>query len=407
MTEQTLPQLKPLLTDVSRGGKILRIALLAVFSWLLLVSITGCGSKDDADESGKPIPLERIDAKVRLKSVWSSGNGPGQGKRYDRLTLGFDSDNVYTANVKGRVSSRSLAGKLSWRKKLEPLSAGAGVGAGLVLVATTNGVVIALDATDGSQKWSVDVKGEVLAAPAASGNRVLVQTYDGRLLGMDASSGEQLWVYTSDVPLLTLRGTATPVIESGIAYTGFANGKLLAIDIDKGNTVWDKPVAVAKGQAEIDRIVDVDAAPLVSSSRVYAASFNGNLFAFSKRNGKPLWRFDISSYREVAEGFGNVYVVDEKSRIFAIDDESGDQKWEQSSLLNRELSAPVVFGGFLVVADGKGYLHVMSQVDGSLIGRAKVDGSGVRVPMRVVGDRLYIYSNDGKLAAYKIENIAS
>ena len=374
---------------------------------MVLLSISACGSKDGDDELSKPVPLEKFEAKTKLKSQWSASIGPGQGKRYDRLALGFDSDSVYVANIKGQLSRYGLQGGLTWRQKLEPLSAGVGVGESLVLVATANGVVIALNSDDGSEQWRKDVRGEVLAAPQASRGIAIVQTYDGRLIGLSADSGEQLWVYTSDTPVLTLRGTATPVIENGIAYTGFATGKLVAIDITNGNLIWDKPVAIAKGQSEIDRIVDVDASPLVSSSRVYAASFNGYLFAFLKRDGRPLWRFDISSYREVAEGFKNIYAVSEKGRLFAIDAESGEQRWEQSALLNRQLSAPVVFGGFLVVADFDGYVHVMSQIDGTIIGRTKIDGSGVRAPMRVVDNLLYVYSNKGKLAAYTLENIVS
>ena len=378
-----------------------------LFALALLLSLTACGSKDDDEELSKPLPLEKFEAKAKLKSQWSANIGPGQGKRYDRLTLGFDSDSVYVANIKGQVSRYALKGGLAWQKKLAPLSAGVGVGESLVLLATTNGVVVALNSDDGSEQWRKDVRGEVLAAPQASRGIAIVQTYDGRLIGMSAENGEQLWVYTSDTPVLTLRGTATPVIENGIVYTGFATGKLVAIDITNGNLIWDKPVAIAKGQAEIDRIVDVDASPLVSSNRVFAASFNGYLFAFLKRDGRPLWRFDISSYREVAEGFKNVYAVDEKSRLFALDAESGEQRWEQSALLNRQLSAPVVFGGFLVVADFDGYIHVMSQIDGAIVGRIKIDGSGVRVPMRGVDNLLYVYSNKGKLVAYTLENIAA
>ena len=378
-----------------------------LFALALLLSLTACGSKDDDEELGKPLPLEKFEAKTKLKSQWSANIGPGQGKRYDRLTLGFDSDSVYVANIKGQVSRYGQKGGLAWQKKLAPLSAGVGVGESLVLLATTNGIVVALSSDDGSEQWRKDVRGEVLAAPQASRGIAIVQTYDGRLIGMSAENGEQLWVYTSDTPVLTLRGTATPVIENGIVYTGFATGKLVAIDITNGNLIWDKPVAIAKGQAEIDRIVDIDASPLVSNNRVFAASFNGYLFAFLKRDGRPLWRFDISSYREVAEGFKNVYAVDEKSRLFALDAESGEQRWEQSALLNRQLSAPVVFGGFLVVADFDGYIHVMSQIDGAIVGRIKIDGSGVRVPMRGVDNLLYVYSNKGKLAAYTLENIAA
>ena len=396
-----------LFSRVAWSVKAISQLVMALCALLVLLSLTACGSKDDDEALSKPLPLEKFEAKTELKLQWATKIGPGQGERYDRLTLGFDSDSVYVANIKGQVSRYGLKGGLAWSKKLAPLSAGVGVGESLALVATSNGIVVALNSNDGTELWRKDVRGEILAAPQASRGIAIVQTYDGRLIGMSAESGEQIWVYTSDTPVLTLRGTATPVIENGIVYTGFATGKLVAIDITNGDLIWDKPVAIAKGQAEIDRIVDVDASPLVSSNRVYAASFNGYLFAFLKRDGRPLWRFDISSYREVAEGFKNIYAVDEKGRLFAVDAESGEQRWEQSAMLNRQLSAPVVFGGFLVVADLEGYIHVMSQIDGAIIGRAKVDGSGVRVPMRAVDNLLYVYSNKGKLAAYSLENITT
>ena len=73
--------------------------------------------------------------------------------------MGFDSDSVYAANVKGQVSRYGLQGDLTWREKLEPLSAGVGVGESLVLLATTNGVVVALNSDNGTEKWRKDVRG--------------------------------------------------------------------------------------------------------------------------------------------------------------------------------------------------------------------------------------------------------
>ncbi|MDG1938021.1 MAG: hypothetical protein P8I62_04110, partial [Pseudomonadales bacterium] len=54
---------------------------------MVLLSISACGSKDDDEELSKPIPLEKFDVKAKLKSEWSANMGPGQGERYDRLTL--------------------------------------------------------------------------------------------------------------------------------------------------------------------------------------------------------------------------------------------------------------------------------------------------------------------------------
>ena len=99
------------------------------------------------------------------------------------------------------------------------------------------------------------------SAPQVANDTVVVQAYDGRLIGLDKDSGDQRWVYSIDPPVLTLRGTATPVIDEGVVYTGFSNGKLTAIDIKNGNLIWGKLIAIAKGQAELDRIIDVDASP--------------------------------------------------------------------------------------------------------------------------------------------------
>ena len=391
----------------------LRAFALTLCVLLLAALLSSCGGnrKSDLVESGEPSPLPDFVAEARLKRQWSVGIGNGQGKYYDRLTLGFlegegGAEDVVVAAVNGSVGRFDARGKRVWRSAIgKRLSAGVGANDSMVLVADSDGVVHALNAENGKPLWQVDVRSEVLAAPIPERNSVLVQTGDGRLLCLAAEDGSERWVYNTDLPLLTSRGTATPVVRNGVVYTGFATGKFVALDLQTGSLRWDKLVALAKGQAEIERIVDIDAAALVTTNAVYVSSFNGNLFAFDRNSGSAQWRFETSSYREVAQGFGNVYLVDEDSRIHAISADEGELRWEQSALLHRQLSAPAVFEGFLLVADDQGYLHIVSQVDGAVVGRARVDGSGVRVPMRVANDALYVYSNDGKLAAYSLQAI--
>lgn len=378
--------------------------------WLGLATcglFAGCASTpEEREQAGKPLPLPDIERRVKLDVNWSRDIGKGQGRLYNRFAPGIDEYGVCAASVDGRVACHSLQGKKRWRRKLrEQLAAGAGIAGGLVLVATTDGVVIALDGDSGEERWRRDLGGEVLSPPQGDNAVVVAQTADGRLLGLAATDGGKTWEYKNDEPLLTLRGTATPVVADGAVYTGFASGKLVAVDLASGRPLWDQLVALASGTTEVEKLVDVDAAPLVTDELVYATSFNGNLFAFLRDNGRAIWRFKVSSYREVDEGFGHVYLADEKGRVYSINARDGEQRWEQSALVNRELSAPVVFAGYLVVGDDQGYLHVLSQIDGSMIGRAKVDGSGLRAPMRAVGEQLIVYSNAGKLAAYSLRTL--
>lgn len=379
--------------------------IIVVFVAVILLS--ACGStNEELEQEGKPLPLEKFEKKVKLKQLWNKNIGAGQGKHYNKLIPGVSSEGVCAADVKGRVVCFDHQGEKQWQKKLgEELLAGAGIAGERVLVATANGWVVALSREDGKELWWVDLRSEVLSAPQGTNQYVVVQTSDGRLFGLSASNGEKVWEYNSDEPLLTLRGTAMPVVVDDVVYTGFASGKVAALSIETGDLLWDIAIALAKGTAEIERIVDVDASPTVASDAVYAASFNGYLFAISRRNGSPRWRFETSSYREVVVSFGKVYLVDERSRVYAIDEKDGEQRWEQSVFLNRELSAPVVFAGFLLVADYKGYIHILSQVDGSVVGRKRIDSSGVRVPMQVFAGQLYVYANDGELAAYTLEQI--
>ena len=83
---------------------------------------------------------------------------------------------------------------------------------------------------------------------------VVVQTVDGKLLGLDASTGEQRWRHNTVLPVLTLRGTASPVISAGVVFAGLDNGKLIALSAADGITRWEQRVAIPQGSAELDRV---------------------------------------------------------------------------------------------------------------------------------------------------------
>jgi outer membrane protein assembly factor BamB len=120
---------------------------------------------------------------------------------------------VFAAARSGRVRAIDAAsGRTRWQTdtRLE-LSAGPGVGGGLVVVGTNGGRLVALDAATGQQRWTAQMSGEVLAPPLVAGDRVIVRTVDGRLRALAASDGTEHWTVEDQVPRLSLRGTAPPV----------------------------------------------------------------------------------------------------------------------------------------------------------------------------------------------------
>jgi outer membrane protein assembly factor BamB len=119
-------------------------------------------------------------------------------------------------------------------------------------------------------------------------------------------------------------------------------------------------------------------------------------------DGSVLWERDASSYRDLAEGYGHVYVVDDLDIVTAIDKRTSDVVWTQTGLYKRKLSSPIAFSNYLVVGDGDGYLHVLAQSDGRFVGRRKIDGDGLSASLIVADGTLFCLSNGGKLVALTV-----
>ena len=127
-----------------------------------------------------------------------------------------------------------------------------------LLLGSSDGFVLKLDATSGEVQWSTRLNGEVMSVPGSDGRMVLAHTLDGKLQGLDFATGEVAWTYDSNVPVLTLRGSCSPLLNGNVAYVGFATGRVLAFDIANGGIIWEARVAIPQGRSEIERVVDID-----------------------------------------------------------------------------------------------------------------------------------------------------
>jgi len=380
---------------------------------LLLTSFTvlvGCSTvkgwfSDDDFDPREPVELQKITEQVKLKSRWSRGVGDGQGEGLYKINPILAGDSIYVASAEGRVASVDPeSGRLRWKTDLDlALSGGVGHYGDSILVGASEGLVMRLSADSGAEIWRATVSGEVLSAPQGDGRYVIAQTYDGKLMGFDYETGETRWTYTSDVPVLTLRGTGTPMILGDNAIAGFADGKVVAVNLRSGNVAWEARVAIPQGRSEIERIVDIDGSMALQGSELYVASYQGRLAAIDTRSGRRLWQRNVSSVSGVGVGFGNVYVADDDGTVSAFLRNGQGVRWQNIELGFRELSRPTPVNSYVAVVDFEGYLHLLSQVDGEIVGRTKVDSSGARADMIARGNRLFIYANDGALKAYDVE----
>ena len=360
--------------------------------------------EDEKNKSGKskPTKLFDVEKKVDLVKLWTSSVVGSQ----ELIGAGFKhalfDNKIYVADKNGLVASiASDSGGIIWKIDLNiPLGGGVGIGGDQIFVGGTDGDVIALDASNGIKNWQRTTSSEILSAPTGNGDITIVQSQDGRIYALDAQNGEVRWQYEVEVPILSLRGTSSPIVKGNTAIVGFSTGKVYAFSAATGDTIWENRIGVPRGRSELERMVDVDGDSVFSDEILYAASHQGRIGAISK-TGRALWYQDANTVLGPAVGSNHVYIVETNNDIIAMDKNTGIIIWSNKHLRYRNLAPPSVANGYLLIGDYEGYLHILSEDDGDFIGRIKVDSSGISAPLIVDGKIIYVLDNDGAVSAYE------
>jgi outer membrane protein assembly factor BamB len=385
---------------VRPGGTLLLLANL-----LLASGCTALGNLfDDQDNTAEPAELVDFESTIKVRTVWRRSVGSGAGKFFLKLRPAIGDDRVYAASRKGHVRAfDARTGESIWDTNTRsPLSGGPGVGDGLVLLGTSDGEVLALNEEDGQIAWRARVSSEVLSSPNSRGGVTVARTIDGKLFGLSADDGTRLWVYDRTTPVLTLRGTGSPVLSDGAAIAGFDNGQVSAISLGNGQPLWETRVAVPRGRTELERMVDVDADPVIDRKSVYAVTYQGQVAALRLFSGEIIWRRDMSSHSGLGVGPENVYVTDDSSHVWALNRANSASMWRQSKLEARLVSPPAVFGQFVVVGDLDGYVHWLSRDDGQFVARVRVGSSRIIAAPVATSFAVYVYGSGGELAALQV-----
>jgi outer membrane protein assembly factor BamB len=235
-----------------------------------------------------PAELTEFQASADIERVWTYSL-PGNAPRL-RLGLGLaaEGDAVFAASYDGEVVALDRAtGRRLWRHDTKlKLTGGPGAGEGLVVVGAGSGDIVALDAATGSVKWTTFINSEILSAPAIGGATVLVRAGDGRLVALRTADGSQIWSAEEEVPRLSLRGTARPLVAGELAIAGFDNGRVLGLTLATGDTVWELNVAPPVGRSELDRLVDIDTALRAMEDNIYVVTYQGKVASIDRESGQ-------------------------------------------------------------------------------------------------------------------------
>ncbi|BDG06517.1 outer membrane protein assembly factor BamB family protein [Anaeromyxobacter oryzae] len=259
-----------------------------------------------------------------------------------------------------------------------------------VYAGASDGRLYAIAIATGKERWRYEAKEELATRPAIVEGTVFVMSLQDTLFAVDARTGAWKWHHRREPRAgFSIRGAAGAAVRAGVAYAGYSDGWVAAVDASNGRVIWEKPVAPQGDYLDVDGLQ-------VEDGRVFVAAYSGAVLALDAKTGDTVWTFRTPGAARVAVRGGLVVAVTVSS-VVGLARDNGARLW--ATPLHGAPTAPPLFAGsWIVVPAGTGGLRFLEPASGRTL-RVFDPGSGVSSAPGVLGSRMYVLSNAGGLFA--------
>lgn len=381
------------------------------FLFLLLLLNNNCSTFNKKNIS---VLYQKPSAKLCLfKKIWQVSVNKGIDDFYSNLTLAVRNNIVFVANRQGMIKAiNAINGQIIWinnltfNKSPALLSGGINVYNKTLYIGSEKANLYALDINNGSIIWTNRVSGEILSSPIVSNGLVIVHSSDGMLQAFDKDSGIFKWIIRLyDPPFLSIRGLSTPsIVSDNIVIIGSDTGIINAVNINKGNIIWQKFISFPRGTTDIKKLNDIDHAPVFLEKKIYTFSYDGFLSILDVDSGKIIWNSKkISNFITnllVDENY--IYLIS-SNKIRAISKDNKSIVWNQNIFSDFSiLEHAVLYNKYIILSDKKGYFYWIDKNNGNLIYRQKLDNYRIQSFMMLDQNKLLIYNKKGDVYLLRI-----
>ena len=381
---------------------VMHVAVLAVMS----TAVIGCnrGIKPVVND---PVKLVQIAEPISvLQPVFSTDIGNKKASKKDPLDLqvGYVNGQIVTASRGGDLTGFNSAGERLWSINVgDQITGGVALDAlsQTAIISTRGGQVMAFDSVTGAKRWQKQLSGSVLTPALITNNRVILSANDGFLHGLSLQTGQSVWQFATQVPAISVRGSAAPtLLDSKTALLATADGRLHAVTTDSGLPQWSRRVGVGTGSSEVERMSDVDGTPIVDKNQLFAISYSGQLLGIDLASRQVMFVNELASLKSLAVTNQQVIGTSLEGKVVAYNRSNGEILWESEELAYRHLTNPVMIGNYIAVGDFDGVVHLFDLASGKIVSR--VQTKGALSSLQVQGSRLMTQSTSGQVAIWQL-----
>jgi outer membrane protein assembly factor BamB len=355
-----------------------------------------------------------------LRQAWSADAGTGSSKagKVTASPIVYEG-RVYTLDAAATVTAFATSGGASlWRSSLVPESErkagsfwtlsgnnarggyGGGIAAdsGRLYVATGYGTVHALDPKTGKAIWSKDIRAPVRAAPTAAVDRVIVITTEGKVIALAGSDGSELWSAAGLPEQASLIASPSAAIDGDTVVAPFASGEMIGVKLATGQQAWTESLTRARTGSAMAAMSDA-ARPAIDRGVVFGLAHGGRMVAVQLATGERLWSIDFSGTQMPWVAGEMVFAVDSAGQLMAVNRRDGRTVWTMKLPGSNVWSGPTLAGGQLWLVSAKGALVGVDAATGRVTSQQGLGNPGFIAPV-VAGGRMYILTDNARLIAF-------
>lgn len=374
---------------------LLTAAAKVATGFVVLGLLSACSS---GPEKPRPAELAPNAGLLGVHLAWTSKVG----------VINFPLDVKVSGNTVAVASSDGVVGSFDartgaelWRTNVgDPIVAGVGSDGRFAAVVTRGNELVVLDA--GRETWRQKLPAQGFTAPLVAGGRVFLLAADRSVTAFDAASGRKLWNQQRPGESLVLRQSGV-LLAVGDTLVAGLSGRLVGINPSSGATVWEAPIASARGTNDIERLVDLVGRVSRDGDVVCARAFQAAVGCVDTARGTLLWTKPANGSVGVHGDDKYVFGVESDGKVLAWRRADGERAWASERLRYRSLTAPLVVGRSIAVGDDAGLVHWLSREDGSALTRVATDGSAVVAAPVLAAGALVVVTRSGGIFGFKPE----
>lgn len=231
---------------------------------------------------------------------------------------------------------------------------------GTLYFGTDDGLVVALDAATGAERWRLQPPGAThVDAPAFADGRLFAGTDGGGFVAIDTVARHVAWTGNTDG-----EDTGSATVADGIAYIGAgaqtnATGTLHAFDAATGRPLWTA--------------ADPDfGLPTIEAGIAYTTSLSGRLDAIDTATGATRWSVDLEGDPRSPMVVGGVVFLPTGAarRIEAIEASTGNELWRYDIDANADCCVTVA-KGMVFVGTQSGSVYAIAGDGATITARSR------------------------------------